>query len=52
MYRSSYGERVAAYAAALEAEAEAGREAWCVFDNTASSAATSDALALVEALGA
>ena len=52
MYRSSYGERVAAYAAALEAEAELGCEAWCVFDNTASSAATADALALIEALGA
>ncbi len=52
MYRSSYGERVAAYDAALEAEAELGCEAWCVFDNTASSAATADALALIEALGA
>jgi uncharacterized protein YecE (DUF72 family) len=52
MYRSSYGDRIAGYAAALKAEAEAGREAWCVFDNTASSAATGDALALADALGA
>jgi uncharacterized protein YecE (DUF72 family) len=37
-------------AALLRAEAEAGREAWCVFDNTASSAATGDALALAAML--
>lgn len=52
MYRSSYGDRIGQYAKALRAEVEAGRETWCVFDNTASSAATGDALALADALGA
>jgi len=52
MYRSSYADRIGAYAAALQAEMQAGRETWCIFDNTASSAATSDALALGDALGA
>jgi uncharacterized protein YecE (DUF72 family) len=53
MYRSEYGaDRLDAYRAAL-AEAEvAGRRAWCMFDNTASSAATADALHLMSALGA
>jgi uncharacterized protein YecE (DUF72 family) len=51
MYRSSYADRIVDYARALRAEA-AGRESWCIFDNTASGAATSDALALIEALGA
>lgn len=47
MYRSAYGEaRLAAYAAALEAHRRDGRDCWCIFDNTASSAATADALAL------
>lgn len=50
MYRSSYADRIDSYAGALRAETEAGRDTWCVFDNTASSAATSDALALAEAL--
>ena len=48
MYRSSYADRIAAYAEGLRAEHEAGRETWCIFDNTASSAATGDALALQE----
>lgn len=52
IYRSSYADRIEAYAAALNAEVKAGRETWCVFDNTASSAATGDALALSDALGA
>lgn len=52
MYRSSYADRIGHYAQALRDELEAGREAWCIFDNTASSAATGDALALAEALGA
>ena len=52
MYRSSYSDRIGTYAAELRAEVEAGRETWCIFDNTASSAATSDALALAETLGA
>ena len=46
-YRSSYDDgRLEAYAAALQGEREQGREAWCIFDNTASSAATGDALKL------
>jgi uncharacterized protein YecE (DUF72 family) len=52
MYRSSYADRIGAYAQALRAEAAAGGDTWCIFDNTASSAATGDALALAEALGA
>jgi hypothetical protein len=31
-------------------EDAAARETWCIFDNTASSAAAADALALIEAL--
>lgn len=51
MYRSSYeGPRIEAYAQAVAAEAAQGREPWCMFDNTASSAATGDALALMERL--
>jgi uncharacterized protein YecE (DUF72 family) len=47
MYRSPYGEeRLRAYAAALDAHRRAGRECWCIFDNTASSAAMADALIL------
>lgn len=49
MYRSSYSDRIGDYARALGEEATA-RETWCIFDNTASSAAASDALALIEAL--
>jgi uncharacterized protein YecE (DUF72 family) len=52
VYRSRYGEaRVAGYAAAIAAAESAGSEAWCMFENTASSAATCDALDLVERLG-
>jgi uncharacterized protein YecE (DUF72 family) len=51
MYRSPYGaERLEAYARALEEARAAGRGAWCMFDNTASSAATADALWLAERL--
>jgi uncharacterized protein YecE (DUF72 family) len=51
IYRSAYGaDRLDAYADLIRAELEAGREAWCMFDNTASSAATGDALALMECL--
>jgi uncharacterized protein YecE (DUF72 family) len=47
MYRSRYAPgALAAYAAAIRADLAAGRPAWCMFDNTASSAATGDALAL------
>jgi uncharacterized protein YecE (DUF72 family) len=49
-YRSSYGDRIGGYAEQLQREATAGREAWCIFDNTASSAATGDALALLETI--
>ncbi|HEX9954136.1 MAG TPA: DUF72 domain-containing protein [Allosphingosinicella sp.] len=52
MYRSPYGaERLEAYRAALAEAEAAGRRAWCMFDNTASSAATADALLLMHALG-
>ena len=44
IYRSSYADRIGSLAAAI-ADAEA-TEKWCIFDNTASSAATGDALAL------
>jgi len=51
MYRSAYGaERLAPIAAAMAALEAEGREAWCMFDNTASSAATGDALLLAEML--
>lgn len=52
MYRSSYGDRIESYAAAIAAGNSAGGEAWCLFDNTAGSAATGDALALQRALAA
>lgn len=49
MYRSSYRDgRLQAYAGALRAAPGA---AWCIFDNTASSAAVGDALALAALLG-
>ncbi|MBV9882451.1 MAG: DUF72 domain-containing protein [Sphingomonadaceae bacterium] len=48
LYRSTYGpERLNAYAEQLRAELEAGHETWCMFDNTASSAAIGDALAML-----
>ncbi|MBB5715638.1 DUF72 domain-containing protein [Sphingomonas aerophila] len=48
MYRSAYGEdRLRTYAAQVTAEMAGGRQVWCMFDNTASSAALGDALALV-----
>jgi uncharacterized protein YecE (DUF72 family) len=50
IYRSSYGDRICSYAEQLEAEREGGADVWCIFDNTASSAATADALALTRAL--
>jgi uncharacterized protein YecE (DUF72 family) len=52
MYRSAYGEeRLRAYATALEKHRREGRECWCIFDNTASSAAMADALTLERLLG-
>ena len=50
MYRSSYDDgRLDPYAAALAADP--AEERWCVFDNTASSAATGDALKLQSLIG-
>lgn len=50
VYYSPYGdERLAEFAAAVRA---AGVPAWCIFDNTASGAATADALALATAVRA
>ena len=48
IYRSSYADRIGTYADRLERDASAGRAVWCIFDNTASSAAMGDALALME----
>jgi len=50
VYRSSYADRIAALAGLLREEA-AERETWCIFDNTASSAAAGDGLALAAATG-
>lgn len=51
IYRSSYADRLPAIAQGMKSnEFEFG--SWCIFDNTASSAAISDALALVETLAA
>lgn len=50
MYRSSYADRLPDYAAKLRATA--GDHTWCIFDNTASSAAIPDALALARMLSA
>jgi uncharacterized protein YecE (DUF72 family) len=48
VYRSSYADRIEALAATIRLT-DAG-EKWIIFDNTASSAATGDALALLRAL--
>lgn len=48
IYRSSYGDRIGEIGEALLASP--AEERWCIFDNTASSAATGDALALMKAL--
>ena len=50
VYRSSYSDRIESYVAQLEEEAEAGKDVWCIFDNTASSAGAGDALMLMESL--
>lgn len=42
-YRSSYADRISGYADQL---LPSNAETWCIFDNTASSAAMGDALAL------
>jgi uncharacterized protein YecE (DUF72 family) len=50
-YRSSYDEeRLDGYAGLIREDLTAGRPAWCVFDNTASSAATGNALVLMDKL--
>ena len=51
VYRSAYGEEaIQAAVAVLTARARSGSEAWCIFDNTASGAATTDALRAAEIL--
>ena len=45
IYRSSYEDRLGHYAEEI-GQASRSAECWCIFDNTASSAATGDALAL------
>ncbi len=46
-YRSSYEpERLEAYARSMAADLREGRDVWCIFDNTASSAAIGNALDL------
>lgn len=48
MYYSPYAPaQIDAIAARLRADAAAGRECWCIFDNTARYAATADALSLI-----
>lgn len=51
MYRSAYGEgRLRSYASEIDEDLAAGRATWCIFDNTASSAAFGDAMSLVRLL--
>jgi uncharacterized protein YecE (DUF72 family) len=53
MYRSAYGpERLAPCAEAIAAAEAEGADVWCMFDNTASSAATGDALEMARLLSA
>lgn len=53
MYRSSYSdEALHAYARQIRAAIDERRRVWCVFDNTAASAATGNALSLMAELGA
>lgn len=51
MYRSSYEDRIDGLAEQLQTEAASGRPTWCIFDNTASSAAIGDALHMRQRLG-
>ena len=52
MYRSAYGEeRLRSYANAITVDLAAERPTWCMFDNTASSAALGDALRLLRMFG-
>ena len=50
VYRSSYSDRIEHYAAELRQEAAAGKDVWCILDNTASSAGAADALLLMRSL--
>jgi len=50
IYRSSYKDRIDGYADALRSGSASGAHTWCVFDNTASSAATRDALSMNDRL--
>jgi uncharacterized protein YecE (DUF72 family) len=52
VYRSSYGAgAIADYAAQIRAALSDGVQPWCVFDNTAASEATGNALSLIAAVG-
>jgi uncharacterized protein YecE (DUF72 family) len=52
MYYSAYEEDfLMRLAAGLKAKAQSGAPTWCIFDNTASGAATGNALRLMELLG-
>jgi uncharacterized protein YecE (DUF72 family) len=46
IYRSSYSDRIDDLAARLQCQDDKDRPVWCIFDNTASSAAIGDALLL------
>jgi uncharacterized protein YecE (DUF72 family) len=50
LYRSSYASRIEQLADQVTGSARRAAENWCIFDNTASSAALSDALAMEKAL--
>jgi uncharacterized protein YecE (DUF72 family) len=51
MYRSPYDDaRLQAYASLIAADVASGRPVWCMFDNTAASAALGDALKLTKLL--
>jgi uncharacterized protein YecE (DUF72 family) len=53
MYRSSYEDAaIDMYAARIQAAIDGGLEPWCVFDNTAASQATGNALSLLAKLNA
>lgn len=51
IYRSSYRDRIDDYAKLLRDDDADGRPVWCIFDNTASSAAIGDALLLQDRVG-
>jgi uncharacterized protein YecE (DUF72 family) len=51
MYRSAYSdEALDAYARQIRAALDVGASAWCMFDNTAASEATGNALSLMARL--